>query len=160
LGRFIVEKWRTMRFSLPLILSAMVLIAMNAFLPFLLGTGVLVSTALAQTGAPVAITESDIDYVLANGVITARVLKRNGDLASLRFRGAEMLTDKSGHPGAYWSHDATGGTGLICRITIDPATNNGARAEVSVQGISGGKKMSPEGECHRFRRSSPSLELQ
>jgi len=114
---------------------------MNAFLPFLLGAGFLVSTALAQTGAPVAITESDIDYVLANGAITARVLKRNGDLASLRFRGAEMLTDKSGHPGAYWSHDASGGTKLIFRITIDPATNNGARAEVSVQGISGGKKM-------------------
>ena len=86
---------------------------MKTFLPILIGAGFLMSTALAQTGAPVAITESDVDYVLANSVITARVLKRNGDLASLKFRGVEMLTNKSGHPGAYWSHDATGGTELI-----------------------------------------------
>ena len=114
---------------------------MKTFLPFLLGAGVLVSTALAQTGTAVAVTESATDYVLANGVVTARVLKRNGDLASLKFRDAEMLTDKSGHPGAYWSHDTTGGTELITRITIDPSSNGGARAEVSVKGISGGKKM-------------------
>src|SRR6186713_1916236 len=114
---------------------------MKTFFPFLLSAGVFVSTALTQTGAPVTITESATDFTLANGVITARVLKRNGDLASLKFRDAEMLNDKSGHPGAYWSHDTTGGTELITRITIDPATNGGSRAEVSIQGISGGKKM-------------------
>ena len=97
--------------------------------------------ALAQS---VAVTESATDFTLANGVMTARVLKRNGDLASLKFRDAEMLTDKSGHAGAYWSHDTTGGTELITRITIDPASNGGARAEVSVKGISGGKKMRSE----------------
>ncbi len=74
---------------------------MKTFLPFLLGAGVLASTILAQTGAHVAITESATDFTLSNGVITARVLKRNGDLASLKFRDAEMLNDKSGHPGAY-----------------------------------------------------------
>jgi rhamnogalacturonan endolyase len=114
---------------------------MKAFLPFLLGAGLLASAALAQTAAPVVITESATDFVLANGVITARVLKRNGDLASLKFHDAEMLNDKSGHPGAYWSHDTTGGTELITRITLDPSANGGARAEVSVMGISGGKKM-------------------
>src|SRR6188508_2865324 len=93
--------------------------AMKTLFPFLVG-GVLVSIALAQTSAPVTVTESATEYVLANGVITARVLKRNGDLASLKFREVEMLNDKSGHPGAYWSHDTTGGTELISRITIDP----------------------------------------
>jgi rhamnogalacturonan endolyase len=114
---------------------------MKILIPFLVVTGTLVSTALAQAGAPVTVTESATDYILGNGVITARVLKRNGDLASLTFRGAEMLNDKSGHVGAYWSHDTTGGTELITRITIDPAGNDGGRAEVSVKGISGGKKM-------------------
>jgi pimeloyl-ACP methyl ester carboxylesterase len=57
---------------------------MKTFVSFLLGAGVLVSTAFAQTGAPVHITESATDFTLANGVITARVLKRNGDLASLK----------------------------------------------------------------------------
>ena len=114
--------------------------------------------ALAQNGAPVTITESTTDFTLSNGVVTARVLKRNGDLASLKFRDAEMLNDKSGHPGAYWSHDTTGGTELITRITIDPAANGGARAEVSVKGISGGKKMghgglaSPRGRRGRSAR--------
>lgn len=97
--------------------------------------------AFAATPAPVTVTESDTDFVLANGVLTARVLKRNGDLASLRFHGVEMLTDRSGHAGAYWSHDTTGGTDLVTRITIDPSANGGARAEVSVKGISGGRKM-------------------
>ncbi|MBI5766173.1 MAG: lyase [Verrucomicrobia bacterium] len=96
--------------------------------------------SLAQP-APVTITEDAASFTLANGVLTARVLKRNGDLASLQFRGAEMLNDKSGHAGAYWSHDTTGGTDLVTRITIDPATNGGARGEVSVKGISGGKRM-------------------
>jgi len=112
---------------------------MKTFLSFL--AGVLVSAAPAQTEAPVTITDSTTDYVLSNGVITARVLKRNGDLASLKFRDVEMLNDKSGHPGAYWSHDTTGGAELTSRVTIDPASNNGARAEVSVKGVSGGRKM-------------------
>jgi rhamnogalacturonan endolyase len=90
---------------------------------------------------PVAITESDTDFVLTNGVLTARVLKKNGDLASLKFKDVETLTDKSGHAGAYWSHDTTGGKELIARITIDPKSNGGARGEVSVKGISGGIRM-------------------
>ena len=107
----------------------------------LLLLGLLVSRAPAQTGAAVTITESAADYILSNGIVTARILKRSGDLASLKFRDVEMLNDKSGHPGAYWSHDTTGGAELISRLTIDPRTNSGARGEVSVKGISGGKKM-------------------
>ena len=114
---------------------------MKTFLAVLLGVAMWVSAAPAQNGTAVTITESAADYVLSNGIITARVLRRNGDLASLKFRDTEMLTDKSGHPGAYWSHDTTGGTELLSRVTIDPQTNGGARAEVSVTGISGGKKM-------------------
>ena len=114
---------------------------MKTLRTFLLGVSFLASTALAQTEAPATVTESPTEFVLANGVMTARVLKRNGDLASLKFKGAEMLNDKSGHAGAYWSHDTTGGAELISRITIDPSANAGARAEVSVKGVSGGKKM-------------------
>src|SRR5262249_21812969 len=80
-------------------------------------------------------------FTLANGVVTARVLKRNGDLASLQYRGVEMLNDKSGHAGGYWSHDVTGGKEIVTRVTIDPKSNSGARGQVSVQGMSGGVKM-------------------
>jgi rhamnogalacturonan endolyase len=114
---------------------------MKTLLALLVGVSLLAGTSLAESDAPVTVTESPNEFVLANGVVSARVLKRNSDLASLKFNGAEMLTDKSGHPGAYWSHDTTGGTELITRITIDPAANGGAQAEVSVKGISRGKKM-------------------
>jgi rhamnogalacturonan endolyase len=96
------------------------------------------TTARAQN---VAVTEDEASFTLSNGIMTARVLKRNGDMSSLTYRGREVLTDKSGHAGAYWSHDTTGGTRLSTRITIDPKTNGGERAEVSVKGISGGVRM-------------------
>src|SRR5688572_23608094 len=98
----------------------------------------LVTTAHAQN---VTVTEDEASFTLSNGTMTARVLKRNGDMSSLTFRGRDMLTDNAGHAGAYWSHDTTGGKGLVTRITIDPKTNGGERAEVSVKGISGGIKM-------------------
>lgn len=91
--------------------------------------------------AQVTVTESETDFTLANELITARVSKRSGDLTSLVHRGVEMLTDKSGHAGAYWSHDTTGGKETIARITIDPRKGDGARGEVSVKAISGGKKL-------------------
>lgn len=90
---------------------------------------------------PVKLTEDGAAYTLSNGIVTARILKRNGDINSLKFKGKEVLTDKSGHAGGYWSHDTTGGKEVISRITIDPSSTGGERAEVSVKGISGGIKM-------------------
>ncbi|MCA9067308.1 MAG: hypothetical protein KDA84_00185, partial [Planctomycetaceae bacterium] len=78
---------------------------------------------------------------MSNGILSARISKRNGDIRSLKYKGTEIFTDRSGHPGGYWSHDASGGTGLVTRVTIDPTKNGGERAEVSVKGISGGRKM-------------------
>jgi rhamnogalacturonan endolyase len=103
----------------------------------------LMSTALASPARAqdVTVAEDDASFTLSNGTIIARVLKRSGDLSSLKWRGREMLTDASGHAGAYWSHDTTGGASLLTRVTIDPKTNGGARGEVSVKAISGGIKM-------------------
>ncbi len=97
-------------------------------------------TAFAQNPR-VTVTEDDATFTLANGVMTARVSKRTGDLQSLTYRDTEMLNFHSGHVGAYWSHDTTGGVQTLTKITIDPADNDGDRGEVSVKGISGGKKM-------------------
>jgi rhamnogalacturonan endolyase len=90
---------------------------------------------------PVKVEEDQSTFTLSNGVVTARVSKRSGDLTSLRYKGTETLTDQSGHAGAYWSHDTTGGKETLTRITIDPQSNGGERGEVSVKGISGGIKM-------------------
>src|SRR5262245_32040179 len=90
---------------------------------------------------PVKVEEDKTTFTLSNGTVTARVSKRSGDLISLQYKGMEILTDQSGHAGAYWSHDTTGGKETVTRITIDPQSNGGERGEVSVKGISGGIKM-------------------
>lgn len=99
--------------------------------------------ARAQSGQALAVTVTeDADYfTLSNGIVTARVRKTDGDLHSFVYNGTEMLTDQSGRPGGHWSHDPTGGADHLTRVTIDPASNGGERAEVSVTGISGGINM-------------------
>jgi len=119
--------------------------------------------------APVSLRENDQLYMLDNGIVVASVAKASGDLVSLRFKNMEMLAtfvkedgtpdlekdppgeNKAGlnrgmtdHQYGFWSHDAMGprGTGnATARITIDPKTNGGERAEVSVKGISNGRLM-------------------
>ncbi|MGA2796320.1 MAG: polysaccharide lyase family 4 protein [Thermoguttaceae bacterium] len=99
------------------------------------------STEAAQSRPPVTVQEDESSYTLANGILTARVSKQSGDLTSLVYKGMELLTDKSGHAGAYWSHDTSGGVQTIAKISIDPQSSGQDRAEVSVKGISGGRKM-------------------
>jgi rhamnogalacturonan endolyase len=96
--------------------------------------------ALAADQA-VTIAEDANSYTLDNGIVTAKILKNNGDILSMMYQGADLLTDKSGHAGGYWSHSPAGGQSLEDKVTIDPKTNGGERAEVSIKGISGGKKM-------------------
>ncbi len=119
----------------------------------------------AKIGGPVTVAEDDSAYTLANGTVTARVDKSSGDLLSLRYKGTEMLAtilrpdglpdtavDKPGanlrggggrytdHQYGFWSHDTTG-PHTVAKITIDPKSNGGERAEVSIKGISDGKPM-------------------
>lgn len=135
----------------------LVLLLLAGFLP-----------ARAEPG-DVTVAEDTHTYTLDNGIVTARVAKASGDLVSLRYRGLEMLAtfltpagepdlerDPPGanpnglnprmtdHQYGFWSHDAMGPRGTapaVAAITIDPRSNGGARAEVSVKGVSGGRKM-------------------
>jgi len=113
----------------------------------------------------VSIAEDGSAYTLANGIVTARIDKKSGDLLSMKFKGTEMLAtivgadglpdttvDKPGanlrggghrytdHQYGFWSHD-TDGPHTIAKVTIDPKSNGGERAEVSIKGISDGKPM-------------------
>lgn len=101
------------------------------------------SASLAQGQGPgVKVTQTNETFTMDNGVVTATVSKRTGDLVSLTYKGVETLTpDSGGHSAAYWSHDTTGGKDVVARLSIDPAKNGGERAEVSVKGVSGGNKM-------------------
>jgi rhamnogalacturonan endolyase len=95
--------------------------------------------ALAQQQG-VTVQQDDASFTLSNGIVTAKIAKRNGDIISLVYKGIETLTDKSGHAGGYWSHDASS-PDQIKQITIDPASNGGERGEVSVKGISNGRRL-------------------
>jgi len=134
-----------------------------------LSAGVFMSTRVAaqsKSGSgPVTVAEEQSAYTLSNGIVTARIDKRSGDLLSMRFKDMEMLATIYGadglpdtivdRPGAnlrggghrytdhqygFWSHD-TDGPHTIDQITIDPKSNGGERAEVSIKGIADGKPM-------------------
>ncbi len=93
----------------------------------------------AEAAAPaVTVTETPDTYTLANGVVTAKVLKRSGALSSLVYKDTETLDTR--RAGGYWSHAATAPK-MHVEITIDPKTNSGERGEVSIKGISGGARM-------------------
>ena len=74
--------------------------------------------ALRAQAAVVSVTENATSFTLSNGIVTARILKSNGDIRSLQYKGIEILTDKSGHAGGYWSHDTTGGKSLGPRLLL------------------------------------------
>lgn len=89
----------------------------------------------------VTVSEDAQAYTMQNGIVTAKVSKVTGDLISLIYKGEETLEGtNTGHHYAFWSHDARS-QNQVKRITIDPATNGGERAEVSVKGISGGNRL-------------------
>ena len=107
---------------------------------FLAAVAILASAKIfAQS--PVTVSEDETSYTLANGIITAHISKHSGDLLSLEYKKLEMLDTESGRQEGYWSHNAARASKIIPQLTIDPKSNGGERAEVSVKGISGGNPM-------------------
>ncbi len=94
----------------------------------------------AAPQSSVTVSENENSYTLANGIVTAQVSKRSGDLLSLKYKNLEMLDTQSGRQAGYWSHNAARGQ-QETRVTIDPKANGGERGEVSIKGISGGNQM-------------------
>ncbi|HEY5914670.1 MAG TPA: hypothetical protein VJA21_29115, partial [Verrucomicrobiae bacterium] len=85
----------------------------------------------------VVVLEDERSFTLGNGVVTATVSKMTGDLASLRYKDAEMLNVQSGRPVGYWSHNVVGSR-RSTTVTIDPKANGGERAEISIKGFYNG----------------------
>jgi rhamnogalacturonan endolyase len=136
------------------------------FLRFVAATLVLLVLAAASRAqsAPVTVYEDAVGYTLDNGIIKALISKSSGDLISMKYNGLEMMatvtnpdgtpdlkTDPPGrntrgfapftdHQYGFWSHDASS-PNTTAKLTIDPSTNGGQRAEVSIKGLSNGKPM-------------------
>ena len=91
--------------------------------------------------APVTVTDNGGTWTLDNGIVKAIIDKRNGAMDSLFYKGIDTMGHEQGQSG-YWEQDpsaAAAAGGLTDSITIDPAKNGGARAEVSVKGVTGGQ---------------------
>lgn len=95
--------------------------------------------AVLQAATAVTVSQDNDAFTLDNGIVTASISKRSGDLLSLEYKKLEMLDAGSGHQAAYWSHNTARAGDVVAAITIDPQSNGGGRAEVSIKGISGGR---------------------
>src|SRR6187431_3297269 len=87
--------------------------------------------------APVTVRETDGSFILANGLLRARIDKRRGELEELVYRGSDVLGHDQGRVGG-WEQDPSAAEkvgGLTRSIAIDPATNGGERAEISIKGV-------------------------
>ena len=89
---------------------------------------------------PVSVTDNGNFWLLDNGIVRAVVNKRNGSLESLFYKGFDTMGHDQGTPGV-WEQTPENAPQLTNTVTIDPAANGGARAEVSVAGKTGGTVM-------------------
>jgi rhamnogalacturonan endolyase len=87
--------------------------------------------AKVTVNQPVSLTDDSDSWTMDNGIVKMTILKRNGNLSSLIYHGIEILTR-----GEYWEQTPSGT--ITARVTIDPSTNGGERAEVSVLGVNPG----------------------
>lgn len=97
--------------------------------------------ALRAASAPVVITEDEKEFTLANGSLIAHISKATGDLNSLQYNGLEVMGYVSGHHAGYWEQNPAKAAQLTATVTINPASNGGTRGEVSIKGVSGGKRL-------------------
>ena len=95
------------------------------------------ASAAPDANAAVTVTENASSFTLDNGIVKATIRKGSGSMASLVYRGVETM----GGNGGYWEQTQQDAPQLTNTITIDPATNAGARAEVSIKGVTGGATM-------------------
>jgi rhamnogalacturonan endolyase len=96
------------------------------------------SAALTQNSdAAVTVTDDARTFTIDNGIVKATIRKNSGSMASLIYKGVEMM----GGNGGYWEQTPEGAPTLTNTVTINPTTNSGTRAEISIKGITGGTQM-------------------
>jgi rhamnogalacturonan endolyase len=90
-----------------------------------------------KSSAAVTVIDNGASWTLDNGIVKATIRKGSGSMASLVYHRVEMM----GGNGGYWEQTPQDAPQLTNTITIDPATNSGARAEISIKGVTGGATM-------------------
>ena len=101
----------------------------------------LAGMAGAAYGQGVTVTENGQTWTLDNGIVRATIAKDTGAMPRLEYRGKQVLKASGGT----WEHNPAGAPVLTNTLSIDPATNGGARAEVAIKGLSNGTYMMTRG---------------
>jgi rhamnogalacturonan endolyase len=83
-----------------------------------------------QVADPVTLTDNGTTWTLDNGLVKATINKNNGNIPSLIYHGVAIVGRSN-----FWETVPSGT--VTPGVTIDPAKNNGARAEVAVKGVNG-----------------------
>src|SRR5450631_33427 len=96
-----------------------------------------VAQGAPATDAAVTVVESGDSWILDNGIVKATIRKDSGSMPSLVYKGVQILQASGGT----WEHNPQGAPVLVNSVSIDPATNGGTRAEVSIKGKSNGTFM-------------------
>ena len=122
-------------------LFAIALIATVAAVPSLQAAEAAPAVAKVASASPVTVADDGRYFTLSNGIVSARVDKRTGDLFGVTYKGVDRAGHDQGAVGPWEQNPAAAAQvgGLTQTVTIDPAKNGGERAEVSVKGVTGGK---------------------
>ena len=134
----------------PRVLLVSAFIALALAMPVLRAADALPVVAKPAVNAPVALTDNGATWTMDNGIVKATVIKKNGSLLSVIYRGIETLRlsisagadnlhsppTPAGSPIPSWQQMPLGT--VTQSVTIDPANNGGQRAEVAVKGVKSG----------------------
>jgi rhamnogalacturonan endolyase len=88
------------------------------------------TVAKPEVNDPVTVTDNGESWTMDNGIIKATINKRSSHITSMIYHGVEIMG-----PGGIWEQTPSGQ--VAHSITIDPATNGGARGEVDMKGVNG-----------------------
>ena len=83
-----------------------------------------------EVDVPVTLTNTADGWTMSNGDVKTTILKNSGKMVSLIYKGKETM-----NPRESWEQLPSGT--VTQSVTIDPASNDGERAEVSVKGVNG-----------------------
>src|SRR5208283_5595024 len=125
--------------------------------PTHIAAAALPKVAKVRVNDPVTLTDNGDTWTMDNGIVKATIVKKNGSLLQVIYHGIETLHPSisrgsdnlhspptpAGSPIPSWEQMPTGT--VTPSVTIDPATNGGARAEVAVKGINPGGGGAPSG---------------
>jgi len=105
-------------------------ISMALAVPALRAADGLPAIAKPAVNAPVTVTDNGATWTMDNGIVKATINKGNSHMTSLVYHGVNIMG-----PGGIWEQTPSGR--VTQSLTIDPATNGGARAELALKGVNG-----------------------